>query len=642
MRIHIKDKYLWFVAGYVALNLINAILLNSGVFHHAFSGFKLPVWLHLNAFFGNLAAILLFFGLAELLFRTVKGKMRFLLAITFLMSLLTTAHSVYSSIFSTYFSFSHLVSFKNPTMIKFIIDYALYAISVTLRFSQLFYLFPYFFLLFYFHFLKKTRKMPETIKPSPTLSKMRTYIFISFVTISVIVMATTSLVYKTTSRDDVYYLSGNPLHASSSVGTYHYLLSEGMRTLFGLKNHPEVTTQDQEDVENFLQDRLITNPQSLTNDFTNIANGMNLVIIQLEAINNFLIGLEVNGIEVTPNLNRIASESVYFDNFYSTAGMGNTSDTELSALTALYPMGQNVAVFEFPGSNYDTLPKQMKSVGYETFSLHGNVGSFYARKTSHISVYGFDNHYDMSDFSPSYYLNTWVPDDEFLLQTVDILKTHPSPFFAFPITISVHWPFLPSEHIPTIDFEGVSGLARRYLHSASYLDSAIGAFFDKMKQEGLYDNTVFVLLGDHTSSLFKREMEMVLRAGGRLPNGTFSDFDYRREMPRVPFIIHAPSILPNDKISLVRSIVDIYPTLANLFGVVPKYRFGIDALSSESTFAYSPRNFDVFYDTFMIHAPSEQVHFFGESSVVDKKSLIDAFVRFKRNNDLLFRTMTFQ
>ena len=87
------------------------------------------------------------------------------------------------------------------------------------------------------------------------------------------------------------------------------------------------------------------------NNYTNLFEDKNLLLIQMESINNFLIGLEfeIDGkyYEVTPNLNKLVKENIYFDNYYTNVGIANTSDAELSVMTGLYPLGHASATFEY-------------------------------------------------------------------------------------------------------------------------------------------------------------------------------------------------------------------------------------------------------------------------------------------------------
>ena len=93
------------------------------------------------------------------------------------------------------------------------------------------------------------------------------------------------------------------------------------------------------------------------NEYTGLAEGMNLIAIQLESFTSLLIDLEVNGIEITPNINQIVKKSRYYDNFYSTSGIGNTSDAEFSFNTGLYGNGRNLTIFDYVGDNYPTIAR---------------------------------------------------------------------------------------------------------------------------------------------------------------------------------------------------------------------------------------------------------------------------------------------
>ena len=77
------------------------------------------------------------------------------------------------------------------------------------------------------------------------------------------------------------------------------------------------------------------------------AKGKNLIIVQMEAFQNFLIGLKIAGQEVTPNMNKLAKDHIYFSNFYQQVGQGNTSDAEFVVNTSFYtpPTGAASVVY---------------------------------------------------------------------------------------------------------------------------------------------------------------------------------------------------------------------------------------------------------------------------------------------------------
>jgi phosphoglycerol transferase MdoB-like AlkP superfamily enzyme len=84
--------------------------------------------------------------------------------------------------------------------------------------------------------------------------------------------------------------------------------------------------------------------------------GKNLIVVQVESLQNFVVGAKINGVEITPNLNKLAGDSIYFNNFYSQTSGGNTSDAEFMMNTSLYPISQGSAYFVYPTNKYISFP----------------------------------------------------------------------------------------------------------------------------------------------------------------------------------------------------------------------------------------------------------------------------------------------
>ena len=91
-------------------------------------------------------------------------------------------------------------------------------------------------------------------------------------------------------------------------------------------------------------------------DYRGIAKEKNLIIVQVEALQQFLINRKINGVDITPNLNRLIDESLYFDNIYYQVAGGNTSDAELLVNTSLYPAEEGAAFVRFAENKYYSLP----------------------------------------------------------------------------------------------------------------------------------------------------------------------------------------------------------------------------------------------------------------------------------------------
>lgn len=79
-------------------------------------------------------------------------------------------------------------------------------------------------------------------------------------------------------------------------------------------------------------------------------------MIQLESFQNFLLGLKIDGQEITPNLNRLMEESLYFTNFYQMVGQGNTSDAEFVVNSSFYIPPQGAATMSYIDKQLPSLP----------------------------------------------------------------------------------------------------------------------------------------------------------------------------------------------------------------------------------------------------------------------------------------------
>src|SRR5690606_17255805 len=103
----------------------------------------------------------------------------------------------------------------------------------------------------------------------------------------------------------------------------------------------------------------------------------NVIVIQMESMQDFVIGLEAGGKEVTPVLNELARSSYYFPNVYQQNGQGNTSDTEYLVNTSLYIPPNGAASQEYGSKDLPSFPKVLKTYGYESMTFHTNDLEFW-------------------------------------------------------------------------------------------------------------------------------------------------------------------------------------------------------------------------------------------------------------------------
>lgn len=315
------------------------------------------------------------------------------------------------------------------------------------------------------------------------------------------------------------------------------------------------------------------------------AQGKNLIVVQMESFQNFLLGLSIDGQEVTPNLNKLISSEHYFNNFYTNAGQGTTSDAEFVVNTSLYVPHHEVAT----SSNYMTkelpsLPKLMKANGYNTATFHTNSVEFWNRKTLY-KVLGFDKYYDQSFYGDDDHIAFGSSDEVLYAKTVpELVKmdAKDDPFYAMVISMSAHHPYkMPeSKFKMTLPKRYEGTLVGDYVLAQNYADYAMGQFLDELKSSGLWDDSVIVFYGDHQGvslySLDGNEKSLMEEMVGH-------EYGYT-DMFNVPFIVHAPGINQPTVYTQTGGQIDILPTVANLLGISMKdqLHFGEDLMNQQT------------------------------------------------------------
>ncbi len=105
------------------------------------------------------------------------------------------------------------------------------------------------------------------------------------------------------------------------------------------------------------------------------------MFIHAESIQNFLIDLKINDQEITPALNRLSKEGMYFSKFYPQISVGTSSDTEFTLLTGLMPSSSGTVFVSYFDRTYEGMPKFFNELGYYTFSMHANEADYWNRKS---------------------------------------------------------------------------------------------------------------------------------------------------------------------------------------------------------------------------------------------------------------------
>ena len=336
--------------------------------------------------------------------------------------------------------------------------------------------------------------------------------------------------------------------------------------------------------------------ENKTNEYTGIYKDMNIIGIHAESIQNFVIGLKINGKEVTPNLNKLASKGLYFNNFYTQVSVGTSSDTEFTLATSLMPSNSGTAFGNYFDKRYIAMPQLLKEKGYYTFAMHGNNADYWNRRVMHKTL-GYDYFYAKSEFEIDETIGLGLSDHSFFQQSIEKLKNiskeHKKYYGTF-IMLTNHTPFSDVDKYGEFDVSmTVDGIKYQYmedtklgnyLKSVHYADKCLGEFFDALDKNGLLENTVIVLYGDHDARLPEEDYERFYNYDVNTndilskENPKYKEFDYYDyELNRkVPLIIWAKNKSKAKTINSVMGMYDLMPTLGNMFGFVNQYALGHD------------------------------------------------------------------
>ena len=295
-----------------------------------------------------------------------------------------------------------------------------------------------------------------------------------------------------------------------------------------------------------------------------ILKGKNVIIVQLESVQEFVINKTINGKEITPNLNKFISENIEFSNMFMQS-YSTTADSEFSAVTSLYPMENGMSYSRYYSNKYDDIFTMFKNEGYDTSYMHGNYGYFWNRENVYksFSVNHLELKNQFDDISEN--IMGYLSDELLYKQAVEKLKTYNMPFFSFIVSASSHTGFtldgLEDRGKISIDVgKYKSTFFGNYLESVNYADYAFGTFIEELKNADLYDDTVILIYGDHNGiDMYNEEMLDFLEQ----VNPNINDVDIRLNYIRVACSMKIPGI---EGITIEKPVskLDIKPTFEYL------------------------------------------------------------------------------
>ncbi|MGM0896946.1 MAG: LTA synthase family protein [Bacillota bacterium] len=298
-----------------------------------------------------------------------------------------------------------------------------------------------------------------------------------------------------------------------------------------------------------------------------IAKDRHLFIIQVESLQNFAINQSIGGQELTPNLNELLGDSLYFDRMFQQIGAGNTSDAEWLLHMSLLTKGLDPTVNYLNGSPLPSFVNMLNADDYYTTTYHADKLEYWNREELYPSL-GFDYAYSINEIPNEDIIHIGPSDRvmfEFAEEEIRQQVAEGKKVYANLMTMTSHTPFTMPEKDEYLQLpeEYVGTYTGDYLQSIRYADETIGEFIAFLKAEGLYEESIIVVNGDH-SGLHGRPMtDNDNDLMGQLLGHSYS----LKDRFLLPFIIAAPGLFESEVNSNFGGQVDMMPTIMNLMGI---------------------------------------------------------------------------
>nr|WP_026681144.1 LTA synthase family protein [Priestia megaterium] len=371
------------------------------------------------------------------------------------------------------------------------------------------------------------------------------------------------------------------------------------------------------DIKAYIEENVKTKEKS---NLFGVAKDKNVIFINAESLQSFVINNEVNGQEITPFLNSLTEDedTYYFENFYHQTEQGKTSDSEFIVENSLYPLSRGAVFFTHAQNEYHAMPEILKTEGYYSSVLHANNKSFWNRDQMYQS-FGIDHFYgeEAYEVSEENSIGWGLKDKPFFEQSIKYLQSMEEPFYTKLITLTNHFPFDLDETDKSIEpYDSNSNTLNNFFPTVRYMDEAIEQFFDQLKDAGLYEDSIIIIMGDHygISANHNRAMSMYLDKEEITP------YDHV-QLQRVPFFIHIPGHGQGEVKSEVSGQIDVKPTLLSLLGVENKndLHFGNDLFSDERKGYIALRNGNFISDDYIFASDTCYNRETGEPVEIDQK-----------------------
>ena len=586
----IKSNILFFV--FVITNVFIGILLRYFTIH------TVENLLLLKPILADLAIVLFLGGFS--FFLKEKNRFPYLLIISIILSVICIINSVYYTFYTSFVSVSLISTSRYAVQVGDAI------VENVMKVQDFIYILSPILLIFTYIRIRKNRPKTKEEREKRDTSKMITTFISAGAVLLFFMMSLTPL------EIGRYAKQWNREYIVMRFGVYAYQVNDIVKSiepkltsLFGYDKALKTFTE-------YFKDR--PDEQEKKNKYTGIFEGKNVLVIHYESMQNLNIGLEFNGVEVTPTLNRLVEDSIYFSNFYSQVSVGTSSDTEFTFNTSLMPTNSGTAFVSYFNREYVAMPALLRDKGYYTFSMHANNGSFWNRNTMHETL-GYERFYSKTDYEIDEVIGLGLSDKSFYRQSVEKIKeinAQGKPYYGTIITLTNHTPFSDTDLYGEFDVNIKENVLNEetgeyeevvypymegtklgnYFKSAHYADVALGEFIDALEKEGILDNTVLVIYGDHDARMSKsdyrrlfnydKETDSVRSCEEGDDTCVKVDANAAELLRKVPLLIYSKETKNGlaKEVTTVMGMYDAMPTLGNMLGIYNKYQLGHDIFNT--------------------------------------------------------------
>ncbi|MFL0198370.1 LTA synthase family protein [Clostridium sp. WILCCON 0269] len=489
-----------------------------------------------------------------------KSRVNFLYILDIIISLILIADLMYYRYFK---DITTVAAVKNAKLLQGVSS----SVSSVANIKDLYYLLDIAILLPIARFYKKKRKNVRHISKR----------LLNFLVVFILGATSNAVVFYWVSKEQPTLLTAmsNRIYLTTMIGNINFHMVDSYNYIStSVKNSKKLPEDRENEIKTFLENN---NKSTGEVNFKGEAEGKNLIVIQVEALQNFVINQKINGQEITPNLNRWLNKCMYFDNYYYQVAGGNTSDAEFMSNNSLYPAQSGAAYYTYSGNKYDSLASALKDKNYYTAALHGNTEGFWNRNVMY-KAQDFDDFFGQHSFNVDETIGLGLSDKSFLNQSLEKLESFKQPYYAFLVTLTSHFPYEAVDKYGDFDVGEYEGtLMGNYLKAIHYTDAQLGEFLDNLEKDGIMDNSIIALYGDHFA-IPKDNAAELFKFENTEKSDDYTWFKYQE----VPLLLH----FPDDKYAGVNHKytcqMDLYPTLANLYNLPQNYMFGKDMLNGDS------------------------------------------------------------